>query len=96
MKCFKNYFIVACLLCSFWACEGQSTKAPEPHLELGQRISFVGGEPEKTYVIAGYRHYLEDKTEKNWQDQAYIVFSYTNNQGDIKIGAVHRNAILKR
>lgn len=96
MDCFKKHFVVAALLCSLWACEGQSTKAPEPHLELGQRISFVGGDAEKTYVIAGYRHYLEDKTDKSWQDQAYIVFTYTNNQGDINVAAVHRNAVLKR
>lgn len=87
---------MACLFSCLWACEGENTKNPEPHLELGQRISFVGGEPEKTYVITGYRHYLEDKTDKSWQDQAYIVFSYTNDQGDIKVATVHRNAILKR
>jgi hypothetical protein len=96
MKYFGKFVVVACLLSSMLACQGQEYKAPEPHLELGQRISFVGGQPDKTYVIAGYRHYLEDKTEKNWQDQAYIVFFYTNNQGDIKVATIHRNAVLKR
>lgn len=84
------------LVGSIWACEGQEIRTPEPHLELGQRISFVGGKPDKTYVIVGYRHYLEDKTDKYWQDQAYIAFSYINSEEDVKVAAIHRNAILKR
>lgn len=96
MKFFGQYLVAAFLLFGLWSCENQDNKAPEPHLELGQRISFVGGEADKTYVVAGYRHYLEDRTDKNWQDHAYIVFSYTNDRGDVKIAAVHRNAILKR
>lgn len=96
MKWLGKILVMACLLASVWACEGKETKAPEPHLELGQRISFVGGTPNKTYVIVGYRHYLEDKTDKSWQDQAYIVFAYTNSQEEIKVAAIHRNAILKR
>ena len=96
MKFFGQYLVAALLLFGLWSCENQDNKVPEPHLELGQRISFVGGEADKTYVVAGYRHYLEDKTDKNWQDQAYIVFSYTNDLGDVKIATVHRNAILKR
>lgn len=95
IKLLKSFLLAAAVLLMA-ACESQQTKVPEPHLELGQRISFVGGEAEKTYVVIGYRQLLEDKTEKNWNDHAYIVISYTNNNGDIKEAAVHRNAILKR
>lgn len=91
-----RFFFVAAIMLVLGACENQQSKVPEPHLELGQRISFVGGEADKTYVVIGYRQLLEDKTEKDWNDHAYIVISYTNNDGDIKEAAVHRNAILKR
>ncbi len=96
MKYFGKLLVAVCLLGNLWACQGQEARVPEPHLELGQRIFFVGGQPEQTYVVAGYRHYLEDKTEKDWQDQEYIVFTYINQQGDVKEATVHRNAILKR
>ncbi|WP_017731362.1 hypothetical protein [Nafulsella turpanensis] len=58
-------------------------------------MTFVGAEPEETYVIVGYRALLEDKTEKKWRDQEYIVFVYTNEQGDVKEAVIHRNAIIK-
>lgn len=90
------YLLLAGLFLSLGACENSQSKMPEPHLELGQRISFVGGDPDKTYVVIGYRQLLEDKTEKNWNDPAYIVISYINNQGDMKEGVVHRNAVQKR
>ncbi len=79
-----------------WGCGSTETKPPEPHLELGQRISFVGAEPEKTYVIVGYRHFLEDKTDKHWQNHEYLVISYINDQGDMKTGTIHKNSVLKR
>lgn len=69
---------------------------PEPHLELGQRISFVGADPGKTYIVAGYREQFEDKTDKVWNKQAYIVFTYFNDQDDFMQGVVHKNAILKQ
>lgn len=84
------------LLMAIWSCNGGEEKSPDPHLELGQRIFFVGGPPEKTYVVIGYRQLLEDKTDKNWNDHDYIVFSYANDQGDIKEAVIHRNAILKK
>ena len=92
----KNYILLFLLLFCLWGCNNPEGGVPDPHLELGQRISFVGSDPEKTYVIVGYRQLLEDKTEKEWGNQAYIVFSYTNNRGDIKVAAIHRNAVLKK
>ena len=92
----KTYILVLLVTVSILSCGRTETKVPEPHLELGQRISFVGGEPEKTYVVVGYRHLLEDKTDKRWSDQEYIVISYHDNQGEIKVAPIHRNAILKR
>lgn len=77
-------------------CTSQEAKnQPEPHLELGQRITFVGGDPAKTYLVAGYREQFEDKTDKEWSKQAYIVFTYFDKQGDYGQGVVHKNAILK-
>ena len=92
----KTYILVLLVAVSILSCGRTETKVPEPHLELGQRIAFVGGEPEKTYVVVGYRHLLEDKTEKRWSDQEYIVISYHDDQGEIKVATIHRNAILKR
>lgn len=91
-----NFLLLYASLLILGACQSQQSTAPEPHLELGQRLNFVGGEADKTYVIVGYRHMMEDKTDKDWSNQAYIVVSYTNNQGDMKEGVVHRNAIQKR
>ena len=86
-------FLMAGLLIG---CKNKSQSLPEPHMELGQRINFVGAETEKIYVVIGYRHLLEDKTEKEWKDHDYIVFSYANDQGEIKVAATHRNAILNK
>ena len=86
----------SCLLLMGISCNSAGEKGqPEPHLELGQRISFVGGNPAKTYIVAGYREQFEDKTDKSWNKQAYIVFTYFNDQGDFMQGIVHKNAILK-
>lgn len=90
------FFLLTCTILGLGACENRQSKVPEPHLELGQRVSFVGGDADKTYVVIGCRQLLEDKTDKNWSDQAYIVVVYTNNQGDMKEGVIHRNAILKK
>lgn len=88
-------FICCMLFIGFGCNSTPNTNQPEPHLELGQRISFVGGNATKTYVVAGYREQFEDKTETKWNKQAYIVFTYFNDQGDFVQGVVHRNAILK-
>ena len=73
-----------------------NTEKPEPHLELGQKISFVGALPERDYVIVGYRNQLEGKTKNKWNNQPYIVFTYINKDYDVKNGVIHRNAILKK
>ena len=78
------------------SCNSSGDKGqPEPHLELGQRITFVGADPQKTYLVAGYREQFEDKTDSNWSKQAYIVFTYFDDNGDYVQGIVHKNAILK-
>lgn len=88
---------ISCLLVLSFSCNSSESKnQPEPHLELGQRISFVGSHPDKAYVVAGYREQFEDKTDKNWSKQPYIVFTYFNDQGDFMQGIVHKNAILKK
>lgn len=69
---------------------------PEPHLELGQKVTFVGGNIESDYVIVGYKSDYAGEIEKSWRDQDYIVFIYTNNQNDIKEGTVHVNSVIKK
>lgn len=69
---------------------------PEPHLELGQKVTFVGGNIESDYVIVGYKSDYAGEIEKSWNDQDYIVFIYTNNQNDIKEGTVHVNSVVKK
>lgn len=92
----KN-FVLSIFFCSFtfFGCQSQVSR-PEPHLELGQRISFVGGNGETEYVLIGYRDQLESKTEDLWNDQNYLVFVYLNNDDELKQGIIHRNAILKK
>ena len=96
LKVFKKLILPAFLLVVLHSCEEPVHNSPEPHLELGQRMIFVGAEPEKAYVIVGYRSQLEDKTDKEWKGQEYVVFVYINDQGDVKEAVIHRNAILKR
>lgn len=75
------------------------TTAPlpaEPHLILGQQLSFLGCNPDKIYLVIGYKATLDSPTEKDWYDQDYIVFMYTNDLNDIKQGSVHKNAIIKQ
>jgi hypothetical protein len=69
---------------------------PEPTLELGQLANFHGADPNRSYIIIGYRHYLESKTDKYWDDHAYIVFLYINDSHDIKQAVIHRNSVLKQ
>lgn len=69
---------------------------PEPHLQLGQKVIFMGGNPESDYVIVGYKKDYDGRIEKEWKDQDYIVFIYTNAQNDIKEGTVHVNSVIKR
>jgi hypothetical protein len=77
------------------SCVVESNRVPEPHLELGQKINFPGANPEKSYIIIGYREDLESKSEKNWRNQDYIVFLYVNDVNDVKEAVIHKNSILK-
>jgi hypothetical protein len=76
--------------------EKNKTAVPEPHLELGQKVTFVGGNAESDYVIVGYKSDYSGEIEKLWKDQDYIVFIYTNAQNDIKEGTVHVNSVVKK
>ncbi|MGB3182667.1 MAG: hypothetical protein WBB45_14850 [Cyclobacteriaceae bacterium] len=84
---------LACLL--FAACEPVNKAPIEPHLELGQRITFSGADTKAAYVVLGYKSELDGGIEKVWKNQDYIVFLYTNDHGDIKQATIHQNAILK-
>lgn len=87
-------FVVSVLLLS---CEPKkNVSSPEPHLELGQKVIFMGGNAESDYVIVGYKSDYDGKIEKQWKDQDYIVFVYTNAQNDIREGTVHVNSVIKR
>ena len=79
------------------SCETKSgaIKVP-PHLELGQNLVFEGGEPGRAYIVVGYRNELESGTEKTYRGQDYIVFSYINNNHDIKQAVIHQNSIQKK
>ena len=77
------------------ACKPERTP-PEPHLVLGQKILFNGSDPDKTYVIIGYRHKLEGTTDKIWNNHDYIVFLYINDTNDVKEAVIHKNAIIKQ
>lgn len=92
----KQILLISAFAAILFACGGQDFGQPEPHLELGQRIFFQGGKTSEVYLITGYRQELEDKTDSQWRDQSYIVFSYRNKQGDFKQGVLHRNTIQKR
>jgi len=79
------------------ACEAkQNLKGPEPHLELGQKVIFMGGNMDSDYVIVGYKSDYDGEIEKIWRDQDYIVFIYANTQNDIKEGTVHVNSVIKK
>lgn len=90
------YAILIMLVLSSCQSETSSIVVPEPHLELGQKVTFVGGNAQSDYVIVGYKSDYAGKIEKNWRDQDYIVFIYTNAQNDIKEGTVHVNSVVKK
>ena len=92
----KNTFIIFLIAGLSAGCDPAPQGEQGPHPEPGEPITFVGGEPEKTYVVLGYRNLPEDKTDKKWKNQDYIVFSYTNDQGDIKVAVIHRNALMEK
>ncbi len=90
------YAILITLVLSSCQSEKSRNVVPEPHLELGQKVTFVGGNIESDYVIVGYKTDYAGKIEKVWKDQDYIVFIYTNAQNDIKEGTVHVNSVVKK
>lgn len=92
----KNFFIIFLIVGLSAGCGPAPQGEQGPHPELGELITFVGGEPEKTYVVPGYRNLPENKTDKKWENHDYIVFSYTNNQGDIKVAVTHRNTLREK
>lgn len=93
----KRFFYIAVVAGLLFSCEPAKKHAgPEPHLELGQKVIFVGGNLDNDYVIVGYKKDFDGRIEKEWKDQDYIVFVYTNAQNDIKEGTVHVNSVIKR
>jgi hypothetical protein len=96
MRSFSYSLLFLLILSVSTACSTNSGQRPEPHLELGQRLSFVGGDSRREYVIVGYRQQLEDKTEKDWDEHDYIVVVYSDKSGELKQGVIHRNSILKK
>ncbi|MEM7548716.1 MAG: hypothetical protein AAF363_03530 [Bacteroidota bacterium] len=93
----KNYVVVLLLALSVWSCEVKDPMLkPEPHLELGQLTTFLGCDPDRSYIIIGYRNQLESSTEKEFRGQEYIVFLYINDAHDIKQGVIHKNSVIKR
>lgn len=93
----KRFFYTAVVAGLLLSCEpAKNYSGPEPHLELGQKVIFVGGNLDNDYVIVGYKENFDGRIEKHWRDQDYIVFVYTNAQNDIKEGTVHVNSVIKR
>jgi hypothetical protein len=93
----KRDLIILMLGIMISSCQTQNkVSAPEPHLELGQRISFQGSNPEKSYIIIGYRKDLNSKVDKDWANQEYIVFVYINDHNDVKEATIHKNSITKQ
>jgi hypothetical protein len=88
-------FLIAGLMISCNQDSGNSIQ-PEPELELGQLATFLGCDPDRSYIIIGYREELESKTERNYHGQDYIVFLYINDLHDIKQGVIHKNSVIKR
>jgi hypothetical protein len=96
----KNILYSFCLLLFLASsCEvkkKENTVKPEPHIELGQLATFMGCDPDRSYIIIGYRDELESKTEKFYHGQSYIVFLYINDLHDIKQAVIHKNSVIKR
>jgi hypothetical protein len=93
MKYFFYFFLIVFSLAS---CSEKKKSNPEPHLELGQEISFPGSSPDKSYLIIGYKRNFEGPIEKEWNNQDYVVFIYINDNNDVKQGTIHKISVIKR
>jgi hypothetical protein len=87
-------FVFVCL--GLDSCMEKPKSNPEPHLELGQEISFPGSSPDKSYLIIGYKRNYEGPVEKEWNNQDYVVFIYINDNNDVKQATIHKISVLKR
>lgn len=92
----KKILAAVFIMSALFACEPAEQKVPEPHLLLGQRITFVGCEPDETYVIVGYKEQFDGDTQKDWNEQEYVVFVYMTQQNEMKEGTIHINSIVKK
>jgi len=93
----KNRFVFASLfILMLSSCDKKEAQRPEPHLELGQDMQFIGSDAARTYVITGYRRTYQGPVDKDWNNQDYIVFVYINNLNDVKDATIHRNSVLKQ
>lgn len=92
----KYLFFVVLLFALFPSCTEKKYLRPEPHLEMGQEISFPGSSPDKSYIIIGYKRNYDGPVEKEWSNQDYIVFIYINDLNDVKKAAIHKNSVIKK
>jgi hypothetical protein len=92
---FVIVFITLIALC-LNSCVEKPKSNPEPHLELGQEISFPGSSPDKSYLIIGYRRNYDGPVEKEWNNQDYVVFIYINDNNDVKQATIHKISVIKR
>ena len=93
----KNLLFTLFLSFLFFTCQikQENTVPPEPEIELGQLATFLGADPDRSYIIIGYREELESKTERHYHGQEYIVFLYINDVHDIKQAVIHKNSVIK-
>ncbi len=94
IKQYFLYLIFTLMLAGVLGCQPPA-RAPEPHLELGQMITFQGANPDKTYIVLGYREEAESTITRFYRDQDYVVFIYVDGNDEVKQATIHKNAILK-
>ncbi|HYG37800.1 MAG TPA: hypothetical protein VD908_04240 [Cytophagales bacterium] len=92
----RYFLIVFICVVAFSGCKEKKELHPEPHLEMGQEISFPGCAPNKSYIIIGYKKNYEGPVEKDWNNQDYVVFIYINELNDVKEATIHKNSLLKK
>jgi hypothetical protein len=92
----RYFFYFSFIILFISSCVEKKRLNPDPHLELGQEISFPGSSPDKSYLIIGYKRNFEGPIEKDWNNQDYIVFIYINDNNDVKQGTIHKISVIKR